>query len=61
MRCDFYALDICVFRCCLNCPKLVICLIVAGELFHTRGPATTKLLLSPRVIRMRGTECSVGR
>ena len=27
---------------------------VSGELFHTRGPATAKLL-SPRVVRMRGT------
>jgi len=32
----------------------VICLIVAGKLFHTRGPATAKLL-SPRVVRVRGT------
>jgi len=30
------------------------CLIVAGKLFHTRGPATAKLL-SPRVVRVRGT------
>ena len=27
---------------------------VAGKLFHTRGPATAKLL-SPRVVRVRGT------
>ena len=33
----------------------MICLIVvAGKLFHTRGPATAKLL-SPRVVRVRGT------
>ena len=30
------------------------CLIVAGKLFHIRGPATAKLL-SPRVVRVRGT------
>ena len=28
--------------------------VVAGKLFHTRGPATAKLL-SPRVVRVRGT------
>ena len=27
---------------------------LAGKLFHTRGPATAKLL-SPRVVRVRGT------
>jgi len=27
---------------------------VAGKLFHTRGPATAKLL-SPSVVRVRGT------
>jgi len=32
----------------------VICLIVAGKLFHTRGPANTAKLLSPRVVRVRG-------
>jgi len=32
----------------------VISLIAAGKLFHTRGPATAKLL-SPRVVRVRGT------
>jgi len=32
----------------------VICPTVAGKLFHTRGPATAKLL-SPRVVRVRGT------
>ena len=30
----------------------MICLTVAGKLFHTRGPATAKLL-SPRVVRIR--------
>ena len=38
-------------------PKLsvaVICLRVAGKLFHRRGPATVKLL-SPKVVRVRGT------
>jgi len=39
-------------------PKLSVdgdlCLIEAGKLFHTRGPATAKLL-SPRVVRLRGT------
>ena len=34
---------------------MVICLIVAGKLFHTSGPATAKLP-SPRVVRVRGTE-----
>ena len=33
---------------------LVICLIVAGKLFHTGGPATAKLP-SRRVARERGT------
>jgi len=28
--------------------------MVAGKLFHTRGPATAKLQ-SPRVVRVRGT------
>jgi len=32
----------------------VICLIAAGKLFYTRGPATAKLV-SPRVVRVRGT------
>ena len=27
-----------------NCAQLVICLVVAGKLFQTRGPATAKLL-----------------
>ena len=36
----------------------VICLIVAGKLFHTRGPATAKLL-SPRVVRVRRGTASV--
>jgi len=38
-------------------PKLSIAgdvLKVAGKLFHTRGPVTAKLL-SPRVVRVRGT------
>ena len=32
----------------------MICYIAVGKLFHTRGPATAKLL-SPRVVRVRGT------
>ena len=32
----------------------MICLIVAGKLFHTCGSATAKLL-SPRVVHVRGT------
>ena len=32
----------------------MICLIAAGKLFHTRSPATAKLL-SPTVVRVRGT------
>jgi len=32
----------------------LICLRVAGKLFHRRGPATVKLL-SPKVVRVRGT------
>jgi len=39
-------------------PKLSIAgdlsYIVAGKLFHTRGPATAKLL-SPEVVRVRAT------
>jgi len=38
----------------------VICLIVAGKLFHTRGAATAKLL-SPRVVRVRGTASGLYR
>jgi len=43
--------------CSQMSPKLsvaVICLRVAGKLFHRRGPATVKLL-SPKVVRVRVT------
>jgi len=43
-----------VFRTCVFSRPVVICLTVAGKLFHTRGPATAELL-SPTVVRVRGS------
>ena len=43
-----------VFRTCVFSRPVVICLTVVGKLFHARGPATAELL-SPRVVRVRGS------
>ena len=53
MRRVLYRPNSTVLRCRLNAPNCISSRRSAGKLFHTRGPATEKLL-SPKVLWVRG-------
>jgi len=53
MRCGLYRLNSTVLSCRLNALNCISSRRFAGKLFHTRGPATEKLL-SPKVLWVRG-------
>ena len=53
MRHGLYRLNSTVLSCCLNVLNCISSRRSAGKLFHTRGPATEKLL-SPKVLWVRG-------
>jgi len=53
MRRVLYRLNSTVLSCRLNAPNCSSSRRSAGKLFHTRGPATEKLL-SPKVLWVRG-------